>query len=96
MTIFNSNASEINHEFERSAIEEHCTAVFENFENKLLENNWELLKSNNHTTDYLHLDKNTKIDKNFSSAYLVAPKGSSEFLIIIFLFNNLQDKTESK
>ena len=38
LTIFNSNASEINLEFERSVIEEHCTAVFENSENKLLEN----------------------------------------------------------
>ncbi len=61
LTIFNSDASELNIEFERSAIKEHCTAVFENFENKLFENNWEIIKSNNHTTDYLHLDKNTKI-----------------------------------
>ena len=61
LTIFNSNASEINLEFERNAIEEHCAAVFENFENKLLENNWEILTSNNHTTDYLHLDNNNKV-----------------------------------
>ncbi len=61
LTIFNSNASEINLEFERSAIEEHCEAVFENFENKLLENNWEILTSNNHTTDYLHLDNNNQV-----------------------------------
>ena len=43
LTIFNSNASEINLEFERNAIEEHCAAVFENFENKLLENNLSLI-----------------------------------------------------
>ena len=43
----------------------------------------------------INFDKNTKIDKNFSSAYFVAPKGSSEFLIIIFP-NNLQDKTDSR
>ena len=61
LTIFNSNASEINLELERSAIEEHCEAVFGNFENKLLENNWQILKSNNYTTDYLHLDNSTKI-----------------------------------
>ena len=47
LTIFNSNASEINLEFERSTIKEHCIAVFENFEHKFLENNWEILKSNN-------------------------------------------------
>jgi len=61
LTIFSSNASEINLEFERNAIEEHCAAVFEKFENKLLENNWEILTSNNHTTDYLHLDNNSKV-----------------------------------
>ena len=52
-TIFNSNASEINLEFERSAIEEHCAAVFENLENKLLENNWEILASNNISLAYI-------------------------------------------
>ena len=61
LTIFNSNASEINLEFERSTIKEHCMAVFENFEHKFLENNWEILKSNNYTTDYLHLDNKTKV-----------------------------------
>ena len=43
-----------------------------------------------------NFDKKTKKDKTLSSANLVAPKGSSEFLITTVVLRNLDVKTQGR
>jgi len=58
---FESLATEMDFEFERNSINDHCASSLKNFDDLFLNDEWEIIDLNKHTTNYYHRENHSKM-----------------------------------